>query len=211
MKHLPLLISACLLSGLSFSQEPPKEMTKIEVQLQGPDIPANSFRAKPRTMYRAGSRYCRVEEALDSEKGIHGLLIINEPDYWVADLINKTARHGVDPGPTFNCRMPLFADDPEKEAAGLEFGLEMEFFKAKGATPHEGAILQNRKTTQYQVEIGGSKLALFTYGTPERPLAVGRVRGDKGEIFWYSGYGRVPFDATLFARPDGMKIEEVKP
>jgi hypothetical protein len=61
------------------------------------------------------------------------------------------------------------------------------------------------------VEIGGSKLALFTYGTPELRLAVGRVRGDKGEVYWYSGYGQVPFDPKPFAKPEGMKIEEIKP
>jgi len=137
-------------------------MTKVEVQLQGPDVSANSFGAKPRTMYRAGTRYCRVEEASDPDNGIHGLLIINEPDYWMANLATKTGRHGVDPGPAFNCRMPMFADDPDKEAAGLEFGLEMEFFKSKGATPHRGPVLQTKQTTAYQVQIGGSKLALYT-------------------------------------------------
>jgi hypothetical protein len=113
-------------------------------------------------MYRAGTRYCRVEEASDPDNGIHGLLIINEPDYWMANLATKTGRHGVDPGPAFNCRMPMFADVPDKEAAGLEFGLEMEFFKSKGATPHRGPVLQTKQTTAYQVQIGGSKLALYT-------------------------------------------------
>ncbi len=129
----------------------------------------------------------------------------------MANLMTKTARHGVDPGPTFNCHLAMFADDPDKEAAGLEFGLEMQFFKTKGAAAHEGAVLQGKKTTQYRVEIGSSKLALFTYGSPERPLAVGRVRGDNGEIYWYSGYGDIPFDAKLFEKPDGMKIEDAKP
>jgi hypothetical protein len=136
-------------------------MNKIEVHLEGPDIPAGSFATKPKVMYRSGSRYCRVEEAPDPDRGLQGLLILNEPDYWMENLMTKMARHGVDPGPTFNCHMPKFADDPDKEAAGLEFGLEMEFFKAKGATPHEGSVLQSKKTTQYQVEIGNSKLALF--------------------------------------------------
>lgn len=211
MRRLLPFLFFFFFSTVLLAQEPPKTMTKVEVRLEGPDIPAGSFATKPRVMYRAGSRYCRVEEAADSDNGLHGLLIVNEPDYWMANLVTKTARHGVDPGPTFNCHLPTFADDPDKEAGGLEFGLEMEFFKAKGATPHEGAVLQNKKATQYQVEIGNSKLALFTYGTPERPLAVGRVRGEKGEIYWYSGYGQVPFDAKLFAKPDGMKIEEIRP
>jgi hypothetical protein len=206
---LPFICS--FLTCTSLAQGTPKTMTKVEVQLQGPAIPAGSFAAKPRTMYRAGSRYCRVEEAPDPDHGLQGLLIVDEPGYWMANLMTKTARHGLDSGPTFNCHMPMFSDDPDKEAAGLEFGLEMEFFKAKGATPHEGAVLQGKKTTQYQVEIGNSKLALFMYGIPERPLAVGRVRGDRGEIYWYSGYGQVPFDAKLFAKPEGLKIEEIKP
>jgi hypothetical protein len=129
----------------------------------------------------------------------------------MVNLIAKTARHGVDPGPTFNCHLAMFADDPDKEASGLEFGLEMEFFKSKGATPHEDPVLQGQKTTAYQVEIGSSKLALFTFGNPEHPLSVGRVRGDKGEIYWYSGYGQIPFDAKLFAKPEGITLEEMKP
>jgi hypothetical protein len=186
-------------------------MTKVEVVLQGPGIPAGSFAAKPKTMYRAGSRYCRVEEAEDTENQVHGLMIVNEPDAWAVNLLTKTARHLVDPGPTFNCHLPVFPDDPNKDLSGLEFGLEMKFFQSKGAAPHPGSVLQGKQTTQYQVIAGDSKLALFTYGTPERPLAVGRVRGNDGEIYWYSGYGELPFDAKLFARPEGVKVEEVKP
>jgi len=211
MTTLLLLFIASARSVLSFSQDPPKQMTKVVVQLQGPEIPAESFAAKPKTMYRAGGRYCRMEEEPDTKNGIHGLAVTNEPDFWMTNLMTKTARHGVDPGPTFNCHLPLFADDPDKEAAGLEFGLEMEWFQSKGAKPQEGPVLQTRKTTLYELEIGGSKLALFTYGTPERPLSVGRVRGEKGEIYWYSGYGQLPFDAKLFAKPEGVKIEEMKP
>jgi hypothetical protein len=200
-----------LFAGFCFAQDTPKTMTKIETVLQGPDIPAGSFATKPKVMYRAGTRYCRVEEAEDAEHGIHGLLIVNEPDAWIVNLSNQTARHIVDPGPTFNCHLPIFADDPEKDASDLEFGFEMEFFKSKGATPREGSVLQGKQTTQYQVEIGNSKLALFTYGTPEKPLAVGRVRGEKGEIFWYSGFGQVSFDPKMFAKPEGIKIQESKP
>jgi hypothetical protein len=201
------LVSTVLLSCPCLAQDVPKTMTKIEVRLQGPKIPAGSFATKPRVMYRAGSRYCRVQEAEDTEDHIHGLAVTNEPDAWMVNLTTKSGRHIVDPGPTFNCHLPIFAD---QDAQGLEFGHEMEFFKNKGATIRQGTILQGKETTQYQVEIGGSKLALFTYGIPERPLAVGQVRGGDGEIYWYSGYGEVPLDARLFAKPDGIKFDEVK-
>ncbi len=205
-----MVLALLTVGGMIFAQEAPKTMTKIAVQPQGPDIPAGSFAAKPKIMYRAGNRYCRVEEEEDTENHIHGLLITNEPDAWMVNLMTKTARHVVDPGPTFNCHMPLFGDDPDREVRALEFGLEMEFFSSKGAMPREGSVLQGKQTTQYQLEIGGSKLGLFTYGSPERPLAVGRVRGEKGEIYWYSGFGEVPYDAKLFAKPEGVKIEDAK-
>jgi hypothetical protein len=32
-------------------------MNKITVQLDGPEVPANSFARSPRTIYRAGSTY----------------------------------------------------------------------------------------------------------------------------------------------------------
>jgi hypothetical protein len=213
-----VLLVACLMSGVSIAAQTPKTMTKVEVILGSPAVPAGSFAAKPKVMYRAGDRYCRIEEAPDPDQGIHGLMIINEPDYWMVNLLTSKARHGVDPGPTFNCHLPIFADaanqspdDESRQVMQLEFGLELEFFKSRGATPQKGPVLQTKETTVYRVQIGNSALALFTYGTPERPLAVGRQRGDKNDLFWYSGYGQVGFDPKLFAKPENVKIEDSKP
>jgi hypothetical protein len=54
----------------------PKTMTKIEAHLEGPQVMAGSFSAKPKVIYRADTRYCRLEEAQDTENKIHGLLIV---------------------------------------------------------------------------------------------------------------------------------------
>jgi hypothetical protein len=200
-----------------FAQEPPKTMTKIEVILQSPDAPVGSFATKPKVFYRAGSRYCRVEEAPDPDQGIHGLMIINEPDWWMVNLFSKTARHGVDSGPTFNCRLAIFAigtphslDDESKQIMELEFGRELEFFKGRGAIAKKGPVLQTKETMGYMVTVGTTALALFTYGTPERPLAVSQEHNGKTDIYWYSGYGDVDFDPKLFAKPENVKIEEPK-
>jgi hypothetical protein len=58
--------------------------------------------------------------------------------------------------------------------------------------------------------VGDSQLFLFTTGTPERPWAVVRQRESTREIFWYGDYEQIPFDSELFARPKGVKIEDVK-
>ena len=104
-----ICLLACLLTTSLFAQQTPKIMTKMVVQLQSPDVPADSFAAKPKTMIRAGTQFCRTEEEPDPEHRIHGLVIINEPDAWLVNLESKSAQHMVDPGPTFNCRMPVFA------------------------------------------------------------------------------------------------------
>lgn len=144
-------------------------------------------------------------------------MIINEPDAWMVNLATNSAKHIVDPGPTLNCRMPILADRlrdlPEaegKQVASLEFGEEMEFFKSRGVTPQKGMVLQTKQTTLYKLQFGDSVVALFTYGTPEIPLAVAWSRGEKHEIFWYSGYGVIDFDPKLFAKPEHVKIEEMK-
>ena len=92
-----------------------------------------------------------------------------------------------------------------------QFGRELAYFKEKGATSRPGPTLQDKATTAYMVEIGDSQFLLFTSGTPERPVAVTRQHGSKRDVYWYGTYEEVPFDAKLFAKPEGVKIEDVKP
>jgi hypothetical protein len=208
----------CALVGMMFGQEPPKMMTRVEVTLHSPDAPEGSFAAKPKIFYRAADRYCRIEEAADPEQGIHNLMIINEPDYWAVNLLTKTAQHGTDPGPTFNCHLPIFAygnpqslDDETKEIRQLEFGREREFFERKGAIPEPGPVLFKHETTAYKTQVGTASLMLFLAKSPELPIAVSLKRGDKNEIFIYSQYSRMEFDPKLFAKPADVRIESSKP
>ena len=176
------------------------------VQIQGSDAPEGSFAAKPKVMLRAGTKYCRVEEQPDPEHGIHGLMIVNEPDVWMVNLASNSAEHIVDGGPTFNCRMPVvFADlvsklpeDQAKQISELEFGHELEYFKNHVANPRPGPISQGKQTVAYLLSFGDIKLALFTWGTPERPLSVYWAQGERRDIFWFPGYEEIPFDAPSF-------------
>lgn len=80
------------------------------------------------------------------------------------------------------------------------------FSKAGPPAPN----LQGKSTKAYMVESGDSQLLLFTNGTPEKPVAVARQHGGKRDIYWYGTYEEVPFDAKLFAKPEGIKIEDAK-
>jgi hypothetical protein len=219
MRRLFLLLLLLLLLATTTlsADDTPKTMTKVEVHLEGPEVMAGSFSAKPKVIYRAGTRYCRLEEAEDTGKKVHGLLVVSEPDAWMINLYDKSARHIVDPGPTFNCRLPIFANvDPKDEAAilyqDLQFGDELKFFKKMGAAGQPGPDEGGKKTTQYTIDVGNTRFVMLTTrADKERPLAVARAVGDKGEVFIYTAYEEIPFDPKFFAKPDGVKISEAKP
>jgi hypothetical protein len=191
-------------------------MTKVVVRFESPDVAETSFAAQPKTMYRAGIRYCRIEELPDTQHGIHGLVVISEPDAWLINLLTKTAQHQVDSGPTFNCRLPIYTDDVKSatdtgnQLTRLEFGRELAYFQDSGATIKDGPTLQGKTTKAYTIGIGHSQLLLFTSGNPEKPVAVARQRGSKREVYWYGTYEEVPFDPQLFVKPEGVKIEDAK-
>jgi hypothetical protein len=216
MKKLVLVV--CALISPVFGQQTPTIMIRAEVTFHSPDVPEGSFAAKAKVFYRAADRYCRIEEAADPEHGIHNLMIINEPDYWRVNLVSKTAQHGIDPGPTFNCHLPIFAygnpqslDKDTKEVRELEFGREREFFENKGAVAEAGPVLFQHETTIYKVQVGAATLTLFLAKSPELPIAVSLKRGEKSDIFLYSQYARMEFDPKLFGKPEGVKIEDSKP
>src|SRR5713226_2513962 len=80
----------------------------------------------------------------------------------------KTAQHSIDPCPTFNCHLPVFAygtpqslDEEMKEIRELEFGRELDFFKGKGAVPEGGPVLFKKETTAYKTKVGTAVSTLF--------------------------------------------------
>jgi hypothetical protein len=188
-------------------------MTHAIVQMSGGDIVAGSFSAKPKTFWRASNRYCRIDEEPDPEKGIHGRMLIKEPDAWLINLADNSAKHLLDHGPTFNCRLPIFAFDPETskgKLGELEIGRELAFFQANGAKSIEGPKL-SFKANYYELTIGDAVLRLVERSDLHTPIMIVLQRGDKlyqaRYLLWDD---HEPFKADLFTIPLGLKIEEVK-
>jgi hypothetical protein len=205
-------IVALGLSLASVCAETPSKMTHAVVQMSGTGISADSFAAKPKTFWRATNQYCRVDEQPDPKKGIDGRLVINEPDAWLINLANNTAKHLLDPGPTFNCKLPIFAMNPEmaKSTVGeLEVGRELDFFLAKGAKLVEGPKL-SFETKCYELEIGDWTLHLVERVDIKAPILIALSRSDKSYQARYLLWEEAPFKADLFSKPSGVKIEDVK-
>ena len=145
----------------------PKTMTKIEAHLEGPQVMADSFSAKPKVIYRADTRYCRLEEAQDTENKIHGLLIVNEPDAWMVNLYNKSAQHMVDPGPTFNCKLPIIVSYPFSQPWIPKMKLE-------SSTKISNSEVNSNSSRKWelQVSLGQTKMARKQPNTPLRLAAL---------------------------------------
>ena len=191
-------------------------MLKLTVRLQSAAAPPGSFPAQPKTLYRAGSRYCRIEEMPDTENNIQGLLITSAPDTWMVDLIAKTARHTLEQASPSACKLQIFGlavdtkpGDAEKDPLNkLEFGRELAFFKENGATGEKGPTFQGHDTTGYRLNIDQSKLVLFTSGSPEKPVGLVMARDSQPEMFLYDKYEELKFDPKLFEKPADVKIVE---
>src|SRR5438045_7621317 len=84
-RFLPI-IAGLLLCNSAFAEPTKPKVIKIVSRFISSEIPPNSFAAKPKTIYIAGDSYSRVEEEPDREHGIHGLIIVSEPDSWMINL-----------------------------------------------------------------------------------------------------------------------------
>jgi hypothetical protein len=200
------------LACTAFAGETPSKMTHAIIQMSGSGISADSFSAKPKTFWRASNQYCRVEEEADPERGIHGRMVINEPNAWLVNLADNTAKHLVDPGPTFNCKLPIFAMSPEmakSKISELEIGRELEFFKQNGAKLIEGPKLQF-EAKYYEVQIGDYSLRLVERVDTRAPIMIGLKHGSDQYLAHYLLWEEVPFKSDLFAKPEGVKVEEAK-
>ncbi len=210
------LVLICALSAAALSQQLPDSMLKVVVTMEGPAAVKDPFLTKPRTMYRAGDKYCRISELPNPVKNAEALTVVNEPESWVVNRVTETGRHYVDPGPDLVCRMPMLlrsinGTEDKNSLIELEYGRELAYFKQKGATPKPGPVMRGKETQQYTIPIRDSQVTLYTTGTPERPVAVIRQHGKVTETYWYEEFEQLPFDPKMFAMPEGIiKMRDIK-
>jgi len=91
--RLAVVLTLALVRVSVCADSAPTKRTHVIAQMSGPNISADSFAAKPKIYWRASNQYCRIDEEPDTEKGIHGRIIMNEPDAWLVNLADNTAKH----------------------------------------------------------------------------------------------------------------------
>ncbi len=155
---------ACAGRAAAATCAPPK-LVRMVIANVSPGIDAASFNARPKVYYRIGSDKVRIEEALDAVNGIHAVIVVSEPNIWMANLYDGTGKHFVDPGPTFLAKAPVIAvEGISPKLLGLEFGCEADYIAANASKPVRSEQVGNDRFDVYRVEDGSDAVEIL-----ERP------------------------------------------
>jgi hypothetical protein len=206
---------AFLMAAADTKFRPPDSMTKMVVRLMGPGIKPKSFPALPKTIYRAGPHYARIEDPPDARQQIQKLTIIAEPDAYSVNLIDKKGTHAIDQGNAHDLHLPVVLPFDPKHQLGkldrLEFGDEEDFFKEAGATPEAGPTINAKPTDALRLKIPtGSALLILRAGTHE-PVFLSWQTKEGTYKYEYIEYKDMPFDPALFTKPAGIAYREIMP
>ncbi len=176
-----------------------------------PDVSPSSFAAQPKSIYRFGSDKMRTEEASDPVNHIHGLIVIAEPNIWMADLDDHTGRHIVDPGPTFFARAPVFGmEGVPPTLFSLEFGCEADFLAANAPTPLRSEQIGRASFDVYRVDEAGDAVEILEEHGSRVPTYLRYYHGGKLEsALRYDVYTTgLADDPHLFVPPADVRYAE---
>ena len=205
---LALLIGLVAAPAVAETCAPPKLM-KIVTRSVGPDIAPGSFRAKPLTLYRQGERFLRSEEAADSERNLHMMVVVAEPDIWFVNRADRTGRHVVDPGPSYIAHAPIVAGQGVPAAfAELEFGCEAAFARARGREAGARGV-GGREARIHVLQEGDRRLEILL-APDNNPLEVAYYEGARTVLMIrYDVYETgLPDNPVLFRKPEGFTFQD---
>lgn len=216
--NLPLsaiLIASVAPGALAGPDEQPSTMIRMVVRIMGPGIKPGSFPALPKTIYRAGAHHARIEDPPDARQRLQKLTIISEPDAYSINLITKRGTHAVDQGGPDDLHLPIVLPfDPKHRLPKLdrlEFGDEYGFFEEAGAQKQPGPDINSKPTDALRLpETGGNATLVLRSGT-EIPITLSWQSADGEYKYEYIEYKEIPYDASLFKKPEGIMYREIQP
>ncbi len=194
----------------------PAGLTRVVTRQVTPGLDASSPMAQPQVLWRQGWIYMRLEGAQDLARGQQPVVIVAEPDIWMANLLDRTVRHAVDPGPTFETHAPVVGGPgvPPRFAA-LEYGCEMAFIAANAPVPVRSMGEGAARVDVHVLNEGEHVLAIMVNSRRKQPMMVSYGRGGKPVlVVRYDEYrSGLPDRPQLFQPPAGFKMvrEPTKP
>jgi hypothetical protein len=213
MKRIEILLIGLFLPSLVAAGCAPEKMVRVVVRDATPGLDPTSFGAKPKTLYRLGNRYGRMEELPDPAQGSQGLMIANEPDLWMINLATRHGLHALDGAKSKDFQAPvLAAPDASEFVKSFELGCERAYMKERSVAPR-AVQAEGRKLDTYQVSEGKETIVLSFDGRLQRPVTAElRENGKVVRLLKYVEYdsGLAP-DMKLFEKPSDIEFAEKTP
>jgi hypothetical protein len=177
-------------------------------------VPQTHFVRVPKTLYRFGDGFGRVEESLNPETGLHLLIVVAEPHVWMVDRATGRGKYQKDPGPTYIFRARMFGDPSIQSALinALEFGCETAWLTAAGATKTQHTHPTLGPVERLEYREGQESVSLYVRSG--RPVRAELHRsGDLQVGIDYAHYQvDLPLNRSLFERPAGIRFSgEARP
>lgn len=190
----------------------PKKLVHVIIADITPGIPSTSFAAQPKGYYRVGSDRLRIEEAADPGNRIHGIIVVSEPNIWMANLYDAKGKHIVDPGPTYFAKAPVFGAELPGKLVSLELGCEEAFLAEFAPNPIRREQVGGAQYEVYRIQDGTSTVELLGLPGTKAPSFARYFRDGKLLIsLRYDLYATdLPEHPQLFERPPGITYEEMK-
>ena len=218
-----LLVASSLVASAAPKKESAKKegakddtpkMTRIVAQMIT-HAPKGDVVAKPKTLYRSGKTFARVEEEPDPDTNVHRLIITNPPDSWVINLLDRTGGHFIDQGTDLDTKLPIFwglDGKPDKDFEALEFGGEMAFFGKDRARDSGSKKLEGKNYKTRSIKTGEHEVILFLDPKGDRPYQIDLIKyGRLTSSVRYIAYEtNLKFNQTLFRPPEGVNITDEK-
>lgn len=211
--HVAVLAISLVTAPSLAAECAPKQMLRIVTQAEGPQIDSTSFAAKPKTVYRLGKKYARIEEEPDAPNKIHGLIVSNAPHNWMVNLYDRTGRLIVDPDPNGDVVIPLFPPGSfggfPTELGEIEMGCEVAFFESHGS-PVRVLKSKGGDRIQQALGVGDWKLVLIRRASQAPPEVLFVFRGDEivFALRYLSFEAFAQPDMDKFAKPEGIELRE---
>ena len=190
----------------------PAKLVHIVTVNVTPGVPAGSFNAQPRGFVSdRGTASCGWR-ALDSVNGIHEVIVITEPNIWMANLYDHTGKHIVDPGPEVDAKAPIFFGAPglSPKLIDLEFGCEADFIAANAPAPIRSEQIGSARFDVYRVDVGPDAVEILEQpGTGRPAFARYYQKGKLVLAIRYDLYSTgLANDPNLFAPPSNVRYAE---
>ncbi len=191
-------------------------MLRMVVRLIGPGIKPGSFAALPKTIFRAGPHFARIEDPPDARQQMQKLTIIAEPDAYSVNLIDKKGTHHTEEaGGENDLHLPIVLPFDPKHQLGpldrIEFGDEYDFFEDAGAHPEPGPLINAKPTDALRLPLPKGSALLVLRGGTHNPITLSWTMPDGTYKYEYIEYGEKSFDRSLFAKPTGITYREIRP